>query len=168
MSAKSRKVAPVMVARSDGSRVSVDAWSITGSACLVVTRALVGKGYRVTHPASGMCMPGESFPTIDRAAGAWRRMLLHVPKANELAFHAASGTLTDAERAEMAHAWRQVLGVPPVPPPPSSMSDVLRDMLPEGWSGDLDVLECPCGYTIEHDGRCPSGCVSPLLVAGVI
>jgi hypothetical protein len=38
----------------------------------------------------------------------------------------------------------------------------------DGWEGDMDVLVCPCGYTIELDGRCPDGCVSPLRAAGMI
>ena len=36
------------------------------------------------------------------------------------------------------------------------------------WEGDMDVLVCPCGWTIELDGRCPDGCVSPLREVGVI
>lgn len=38
----------------------------------------------------------------------------------------------------------------------------------EGGYGDDDNLVCPCGYTIEQDGRCPDGCVSPLRAAGLI
>lgn len=41
-----------------------------------------------------------------------------------------------------------------------------------GWETDgygLDaLLICPCGHTIEQDGRCPDGCVSPLRAAGLI
>lgn len=36
------------------------------------------------------------------------------------------------------------------------------------WSGDMDVLECPHGWTVEHDGGCPDGCVSPLRLLGLI
>lgn len=36
------------------------------------------------------------------------------------------------------------------------------------WDGDMDVLVCPCGYTIEHDGMCPQGHVSPLVEMGMI
>lgn len=40
----------------------------------------------------------------------------------------------------------------------------------DGWEIDAygDLLTCPCGYTIEIDGRCPSGCVSPLRELGLI
>jgi len=27
---------------------------------------------------------------------------------------------------------------------------------------------CPCGYEVEADGECPSGCVSPLLLMGLV
>ena len=52
------------------------------------------------------------------------------------------------------------------------MEDILNDLLPEDWDTDgygLDsCLICPCGYTIEQDGRCPEGCVSPLRLMGLI
>jgi hypothetical protein len=32
----------------------------------------------------------------------------------------------------------------------------------------LEVLKCPHGHIIEHDGRCLEGCVSPLLKAGLV
>lgn len=44
----------------------------------------------------------------------------------------------------------------------------------EGWEiydpqmGDSFVLECPHGHVIEQDGRCPEGCVSPLIRLGLI
>lgn len=45
-------------------------------------------------------------------------------------------------------------------------------ILPEGWETDgygLDAcLICPHGHTIEQDGRCPEGCVSPLREMGMI
>lgn len=48
----------------------------------------------------------------------------------------------------------------------------LQELLDEhgfdDWEGDMDALTCPCGYTIELDGRCPDGCVSPLISLGVI
>jgi hypothetical protein len=50
--------------------------------------------------------------------------------------------------------------------------DLLESILPEGWETDgygLDsCLICPHGYTIEQDGRCPEGCVSPLRELGMI
>jgi hypothetical protein len=50
---------------------------------------------------------------------------------------------------------------------------VIRDLLPEGWELEegfgLDGnLICPHGHTIEQDGECPDGCVSPLRELGVI
>lgn len=56
------------------------------------------------------------------------------------------------------------------------MSDLLAEiegLLPAGWELDdtygLDfTLVCPHGHTIEQDGRCPAGCVSPLRALGVI
>lgn len=50
--------------------------------------------------------------------------------------------------------------------------DFLERILPEGWETDgygLDsCLVCPHGHTIEQDGRCPEGCVSPLRAWGMI
>jgi hypothetical protein len=50
---------------------------------------------------------------------------------------------------------------------------ILDEILPEGWEtdgmGDFDsLLICPHGHTIEMDGRCPEGCVSPLREMGMI
>lgn len=50
----------------------------------------------------------------------------------------------------------------------------LEELLPEGWEihdpemGMDFLLECPCGDTIEQDGRCPEGHVSPLRTLGLI
>lgn len=38
----------------------------------------------------------------------------------------------------------------------------------EGTYGLDALLVCPCGITIEQDGTCPNGCVSPLRSAGLI
>ena len=50
--------------------------------------------------------------------------------------------------------------------------DILEELLPSGWSTDgygIDsLLICPHGHTIEQDGRCPEGCVSPLISMGLI
>jgi hypothetical protein len=45
---------------------------------------------------------------------------------------------------------------------------ILADLGYEDWEGDMDVLVCPHGYTIELDGRCPNGCVSPFITAGLL
>jgi hypothetical protein len=44
------------------------------------------------------------------------------------------------------------------------IAELFEDAGFEGWDGDMDVLVCPCGWTIEHDGQCPDGCVSPFLL----
>lgn len=50
--------------------------------------------------------------------------------------------------------------------------DIIEELLPEGWSTDgygIDsCLVCPCGITIEQDGRCPNGHISPLRALGLI
>ena len=52
------------------------------------------------------------------------------------------------------------------------IDDLIEDILPEGWETDgfgLDsLLICPHGNAIEQDGRCPEGCVSPLVEMGLI
>ena len=49
------------------------------------------------------------------------------------------------------------------------MWEELQDLLPEGWIVENDaVLICPHGHSIEYDGRCPEGCVSPLIGMGMI
>jgi hypothetical protein len=53
-----------------------------------------------------------------------------------------------------------------------SANDILSQLLPEDWEHDgfgFDSnLICPCGDTIELDGECPQGCVSPLREQGMI
>lgn len=56
--------------------------------------------------------------------------------------------------------------------------DLIEEFLEEngyaavGWETDgmgMDsMLVCPHGTTIEQDGRCPQGCVSPLRTSGLI
>lgn len=48
------------------------------------------------------------------------------------------------------------------------VQELLDDLGYSDWDGDYDMLICPCGYAIELDGRCPDGCVSPLLLIGAI
>lgn len=51
---------------------------------------------------------------------------------------------------------------------------MIEDLLPEDWEihdpemGTDCLLVCPHGYTIEQDGRCPEGCISPLRTLGLI
>lgn len=50
--------------------------------------------------------------------------------------------------------------------------EILIELLPEGWETDGfgfdSCLICPHGETIEQDGECPEGCVSPLREMGLI
>ncbi len=45
------------------------------------------------------------------------------------------------------------------------MEDMFNDIFGDSGFYAIDdaVLECPCGYEIEWDGRCPEGCASPML-----
>ena len=45
---------------------------------------------------------------------------------------------------------------------------MINSILPDGWSGNDVTLTCPHGHLIEHDGRCPDGCESPLMGMGLI
>jgi hypothetical protein len=55
-----------------------------------------------------------------------------------------------------------------------AFTSTVRSILPEGWSIHDEnmapdfLLECPHGATIEQDGRCPEGCVSPMIEAGLV
>lgn len=53
------------------------------------------------------------------------------------------------------------------------MEELIEELLPEDWEyeygfGGDGNLTCPHGHTIEQDGRCPEGCVSPLVSQGLI
>ena len=48
------------------------------------------------------------------------------------------------------------------------VTEILASFGFDEWEGDMDVLVCPCGYTIELDGMCPQGHVSPLIEMGMI
>lgn len=56
----------------------------------------------------------------------------------------------------------------------SDFIEMLEELLPEGWeihdpAMSMEcLLECPHGIVIEQDGRCPQGCVSPLVDLGMI
>lgn len=51
--------------------------------------------------------------------------------------------------------------------------ELVQSILPEGWSIEDEsmgmdlLLICPHDAVIEADGRCPEGCVSPLVKAGL-
>lgn len=48
------------------------------------------------------------------------------------------------------------------------LADVLDELGYDDWEADDDLLVCPHGSTIELDGSCPEGCVSPLREEGMI
>lgn len=48
------------------------------------------------------------------------------------------------------------------------VTEILEHLGFEDWEGDMDVLTCPHGWTVEHDGGCPDGCISPLRLMGMI
>jgi len=48
------------------------------------------------------------------------------------------------------------------------IEEILDDLGFQDWEGDMDILVCPHGWTIEHDGYCPDGCMSPFLQMGMI
>lgn len=53
--------------------------------------------------------------------------------------------------------------------PPDSLKRQVLDFLgADDWTIDNGMLICPHGYRVEDDGKCPEGCVSPLLSAGMI
>jgi hypothetical protein len=54
-----------------------------------------------------------------------------------------------------------------------TFTEAVRSVLPDGWAihdahlAPDFLLECPHGAVIEQDGRCPQGCVSPMIEAGL-
>ena len=52
----------------------------------------------------------------------------------------------------------------------SFLEELIGEM--EDWDtdgfGDSSNLICPCGYSIEQEGECPDGCISPLLALGMV
>lgn len=51
-----------------------------------------------------------------------------------------------------------------------NIPDEIIEMIdPTGeWDFDDATCTCPCGNVIEHDGKGPCGCVSPLRTMGMI
>lgn len=51
----------------------------------------------------------------------------------------------------------------------SMKEEALKAVGADEWSVTTHgMLMCPHGYTVEDDGRCPEGCESPLMGAGII
>lgn len=50
-----------------------------------------------------------------------------------------------------------------------SFAEMFPKAIEAGWEYiDDTALSCPCGHSIEWDGQCPEGHVSPLRAAGMI
>jgi hypothetical protein len=47
------------------------------------------------------------------------------------------------------------------------LAEIAPDWETDGYGLDSNLI-CPCGYTIEQDGQCPEGCISPLITMGMI
>lgn len=55
----------------------------------------------------------------------------------------------------------------------TDFAELMEELLPDGWEyeagyGTDGLLVCPHGHSIEQDGECPDGCVSPLREIGLI
>lgn len=49
------------------------------------------------------------------------------------------------------------------------LQSMINDAGLEGWEVISEVsIDCPHGYSIEHDGTCPEGCVSAVRQIGMI
>ena len=121
--------------------------------------------WTVTDLASGKRMPGD-FATRTAARAAWSTLLERVPDAPALVVALGAGTLPATDARRLRDAWMDALVGPRVHG--WTLAELVAEQLPPDWEGDSDVLVCPCGFTIEHDGMCPRGCVSPFVVAGAI
>lgn len=136
---------------------------------LVVSKTLDGRGWGITHRPSGYLVSGETLPNRADAIALAKRLANLTDwsrPADELA--EAAGLNDMAELGEMVRKtiYPGIYGVGPV------RESVVESFLPEGWileGDDLDgLLVCPHGHTIEMDGRCHEGCISPLRTAGLI
>lgn len=172
----------VSVPLSDGSRVTVPGYTLEGSG-LVVHRAPgdARSGWRVTHAASGLRLPSE-FATREGARAALEYVFAVVPDASGIMDRIASRSQRAGESQRLADVWRVAIGGASLDPFAalrreirdrfgdwdSASRAVLADIGADGWDYSGDVLTCPHGHMIEDDGRCPSGCVSPFVAAGII
>lgn len=174
----------VSVPLSDGSRVTVPGYTLEGSG-LVVHRAPGDprSEWRVTHTASGMRLPRD-FGTRESARASVDYLFRVVPDAAAIMDRIASRSQRDGEGQRLADAWREATdGVAfdrfaairreirdRFGDWDSLSAQVLSDIgaTEDGWDYSGDTLTCPHGHRIEDDGRCPSGCVSPFVAAGII
>lgn len=176
----------ISVPLSDGSRVTVPGYVVTGDGSGLVIHRAPGdarSGWRVTHAASGLRLPSE-FATREGARAALEYVFVVVPDASGIMDRIASRSARAGESQRLADAWREAIGGAPLDPFAALRREirdrfgdwdalsasVLSDIgaADDGWTYAGDVLTCPHGHMIEDDGRCPSGCVSPFVAAGII
>ena len=176
----------ISVPLSDGSRVPVSGYSVTGGGSGLVIHRAPGDargGWRVTHAASGLRLPSE-FATREGARAALDYVFAVVPDASEVMDRIASRSQRAGESQRLADVWREAIGGASLDPFAALRREikdrfgdwdalsarVLSDIgaTDDGWTYAGDVLTCPHGHHIEDDGRCPSGCVSPFVAAGIM
>lgn len=171
------------IASREGRR-DVDGWALEGADGLAIHRDGV-PGWVVTHVGSGMRMPRE-FRTRADACHAVSVLLELCPDALQVMVRIAARSQSREDSRRIRDAWvvasdgdgrvqqfariryemaRYFGGSWDV-----AASRVLEDIgaADDGWTYSGDVLSCPCGHTIEDDGRCPSGHVSPFRAAGLV
>jgi hypothetical protein len=177
------KRARFAIASREGRR-DVDGWLLVGADGLAIHRDGV-PGWVVTHVASGMRLPRE-FRTRADAVAAVGVLLELCPDALEIMGRivarfpmrdgirrireawivASSGDARATAYARIrADIARQFGGSWD-----AAATRVLADLgeAADGWTYSGDVLSCPCGHTVEDDGRCPHGHVSPFRAAGLV
>lgn len=153
--------------RLSGDRTAdVPCYRVPGVPGLVAHRPYgAARGWRLSHRSSGLAVNGLAYDIRAEAIDAGR----------------AVGPLTDwadlplDDLGAMRELGRRVVNVLRGGSDLSSdapRESVVESVLPDGWELDGDDLDgllvCPHGDTIEMDGVCPQGCVSPLRTAGLI
>lgn len=171
------------IASREGRR-DVDGWSIAGEEWLGIHRD-GSSGWVVTHVGSGRRLPG-SFRTRADAVDAVGvllelcpdalaivdRMVARFPQREGIRrLRDAWDVATSGDARAQAHAViRAEMAARFGGSWDSLAAQTLEDIgaASEGWTYSGDALSCPCGHTIEDDGRCPSGHVSPFRAAGLV
>ena len=166
------------IATSTGIPETVKGYPLTGEATgLAMHKSRYG--WVITHLESGMRMP-DYFRTREIAREACATLLAVVPDALEIMGRIASRSTSTGDGQRLRDGWdaaraggktsayaiiRAQIAEHFAGDFDDLASQTLEDIgaTAEGWEYRDDCLYCPCGYAIEDDGRCPSGCVSPLV-----